>query len=130
MWVFYLISLPLTLGMVVLTLKYFAGPGIPRYVFFTVGYAWFCSLSIIIIVPADIWTAITEHPNGVISFFWSWSYWSTFLLTWYVMDELIYRLLFVFLILVCTLFSCYAQDDSVWVCFETSSRMNELCSQF
>lgn len=84
MWVFYLISLPLTLGMVVLTLKYFAGPGIPRYVFFTVGYAWFCSLSIIIIVPADIWTAITEHPNGVISFFWSWSYWSTFLLTWAV----------------------------------------------
>lgn len=58
MWVFYLISLPLTLGMVVLTLKYFAGPGIPRYVFFTVGYAWFCSLSIIIIVPADIWTVI------------------------------------------------------------------------
>lgn len=56
MWVFYLISLPLTLGMVVLTLKYFAGPDVPRYVFFTVGYTWFCSISIIILVPADIWT--------------------------------------------------------------------------
>ncbi|KAK3411779.1 hypothetical protein EUGRSUZ_I00540 [Eucalyptus grandis] len=83
MWVFYLISLPLTVGMVVFTLRYFAGPEVPRYVLFTVGYAWFCSLSIIILVPADIWT--TMHlGGGGISFFWSWSYWSTFLLTWAV----------------------------------------------
>ncbi|KAL6526416.1 hypothetical protein OROHE_015425 [Orobanche hederae] len=82
MWVFYLISLPLTLGMVVLTLKYFSGPDVPRYVLFTVGYTWFCSISIIILVPADIWTTIIDHGNGGISFFWSWSYWSTFLLTW------------------------------------------------
>lgn len=26
---------------------------------------------------------IGGHGNGGISFFWSWSYWSTFLLTWY-----------------------------------------------
>ncbi|GAB4848757.1 hypothetical protein Ancab_003484 [Ancistrocladus abbreviatus] len=84
MWVFYLISLPLTLGMVTVTVKYFAGPHVPRYVFFTVAYAWFCSLSIIILVPADIWTTSIGHYNRVISFFWSWSYWSTFLLTWAV----------------------------------------------
>lgn len=60
MWVFYMISLPLTLGMVVLTLKYFAGPEVRRYVYFTVGYTWFCSISIIILVPADIWTVICE----------------------------------------------------------------------
>lgn len=47
--------------MVVLTLKYFAGPDVPLYVLCTVGYAWFCSLSIIILVPADIWTVIF-HP--------------------------------------------------------------------
>ncbi|KAG9141832.1 hypothetical protein Leryth_013951 [Lithospermum erythrorhizon] len=84
MWVFYLISLPLTLGMVIFTLKYFAGPYVPRYVFFTVGYTWFCSISIIILVPADIWTTIIGHDKGGISFFWIWSYWSTFLLTWIV----------------------------------------------
>ncbi|KAI4325674.1 hypothetical protein MLD38_031053 [Melastoma candidum] len=84
MWVFYLISLPLTLGMVVLTLRYFAGPEVPRYVMLTVGYAWFCSFSIIILVPADIWTTMIQHGGGGISFFWSWSYWSTFLLTWAV----------------------------------------------
>ncbi|XP_054815399.1 uncharacterized protein LOC129315595 isoform X2 [Prosopis cineraria] len=85
MWVFYMISLPLTLGMVFFTLRYFSGPHVPRYVLFTVGYAWFCSLSIIILVPADIWETISSHhENGSISFFWSWSYWSTFLLTWAV----------------------------------------------
>ncbi|CAL9175505.1 unnamed protein product [Musa hybrid cultivar] len=88
MWVFYLISLPLTLGMVTITLRYFAGPDVPRYVILTVGYAWFCSLSIIILVPADIWTTITQHYNGGIAFFWSWSYWSTFLLTWAVVPTI------------------------------------------
>ncbi|KAH1196442.1 hypothetical protein AAZX31_18G014700 [Glycine max] len=85
MWVFYLISLPLTTGMVLFTLRYFAGPDVPRYVLFTVGYTWFCSLSIIILVPADIWATMSSNQeNGAISFFWSWSYWSTFLLTWAV----------------------------------------------
>ncbi|GLT33716.1 hypothetical protein SLA2020_082800 [Shorea laevis] len=88
MWVFYLISLPLTLGMVILTLRYFAGSDVPRYVLFTVAYAWSCSLSIIILVPADTWTTISRPPDapehGSISFFWSLSYWSTFLLTWAV----------------------------------------------
>ncbi|KAF5448464.1 hypothetical protein F2P56_028999 [Juglans regia] len=88
MWVFYLISLPLTLGMVAITLKYFAGPDVPRYVLFTVGYTWFCSISIIILVPADIWTTLMHHHNGGISFFWSLSYWSTFLLTWVVVPTI------------------------------------------
>ncbi|KAL0384441.1 UNVERIFIED_CONTAM: LMBR1 domain-containing protein 2B [Sesamum radiatum] len=42
--------------MVGVTLWYFMGPGVARYVRFTVGYTWFCSLSIVILVPADIWT--------------------------------------------------------------------------
>ncbi|XP_024959928.1 LMBR1 domain-containing protein 2 homolog A-like isoform X2 [Cynara cardunculus var. scolymus] len=88
MWVFYLISLPLTMGMVIFTLRYFAGPDIPRYVLFTVGYTWFCSLSFIILVPADIWTAMSDQNRGGMSFFWSWSYWSTFLLTWAVVPIL------------------------------------------
>uniref|UniRef100_A0A0C9S5P9 TSA: Wollemia nobilis Ref_Wollemi_Transcript_18715_2611 transcribed RNA sequence n=1 Tax=Wollemia nobilis TaxID=56998 RepID=A0A0C9S5P9_9CONI len=88
MWVFYLLSLPLTLGMVAATLKYFAGPDIPRYVLFTVGYAWFCSLSIIILVPADIWTTIFGQDKGGIAFFWTWTYWSTFLLTWAIVPTI------------------------------------------
>ncbi|XP_039068669.1 LMBR1 domain-containing protein 2 homolog A-like [Hibiscus syriacus] len=85
---FYLISLPLTLGMVILTLKYFAAPEVPNYVLFTVGYTWFCSFSIIILVPADIWTTIFGQYSRGISFFWSLTYWSTFLLTWGVVPTI------------------------------------------
>ncbi|XP_028548824.1 LMBR1 domain-containing protein 2 homolog [Dendrobium catenatum] len=88
MWVFYLISLPLTLGMVMVTLGYFAGPDVPRYVLFTVGYTWFCSLSFIILVPADIWTTMARQDKAGITFFWSWSYWSTFALTWAVVPAI------------------------------------------
>ncbi|KAI4296401.1 hypothetical protein L6164_036362 [Bauhinia variegata] len=88
MWVFYMFSLPLTIGMVILTLRYFAGPDVPKYVFFTVAYTWFCSLSIIVLVPADIWTTINGDHSGVISFLWSLSYWSTFCLTWAVVPTI------------------------------------------
>ncbi|KHG19622.1 LMBR1 domain-containing 2 A [Gossypium arboreum] len=88
MLVFYLISLPLTMGMVILTLRYFAGPAVPIYVLLTVGYTWFCSFSIIILVPADIWTTMVGHSSKAISLFWSLTYWSTFLLTWVVVPTL------------------------------------------
>ncbi|KAL1831753.1 hypothetical protein ACET3Z_001404 [Daucus carota] len=84
MWVFYIFSLPLTMAMVMLTLKYFAGPEVPRYVLFLVGYTWFSSISIIILVPVDIWCAIIGEDLRELSFFWSLSYWSTFMLTWAV----------------------------------------------
>ncbi|KAG0513480.1 hypothetical protein BDA96_10G106000 [Sorghum bicolor] len=56
MWVFYMISLPLTVGMVAATLRYFAGPAVPAHVLAVVGYAWLCSLSFVVLVPTDIWT--------------------------------------------------------------------------
>ncbi|QCD84674.1 hypothetical protein DEO72_LG2g5029 [Vigna unguiculata] len=65
MWVFYMISLPLTVGMVLFTLRYYAAPRVPRYVLFTVGYTWLSSLSIIVLVPADIWTVLPNHSNSI-----------------------------------------------------------------
>ncbi|MED6106576.1 hypothetical protein PIB30_005560 [Stylosanthes scabra] len=74
--------------MVILTLIYFSGPDVPKYVFFTVAYTWFCSLSIIILVPADIWTTFRGDHNVAISVLWSLTYWSTFLLTWAVIPTI------------------------------------------
>ncbi|KAL1065714.1 hypothetical protein V6Z11_D12G016000 [Gossypium hirsutum] len=76
------------MGMVILTLRYFAGPAVPIYVLLTVGYTWFCSFSIIILVPADIWTTMVGHSSKTIALFWSLTYWSTFLLTWVVVPTL------------------------------------------
>ncbi|KAF8660797.1 hypothetical protein HU200_057383 [Digitaria exilis] len=88
MWVFYMISLPLTVGMVVATLRYFAGPAVPAHVLAVVGYAWLCSLSFVVLVPTDIWMAISGNQKSDVGFFWSWSYWSTFILAWSVVPTL------------------------------------------
>ncbi|KAL6605947.1 hypothetical protein ACP70R_041600 [Stipagrostis hirtigluma subsp. patula] len=87
MRVFYLISLPVTVGMVAATLRYFAGPAVPRYVLAVVGYAWLCSLSFVVLVPTDIWTAISGNQKSDVGFFWSWSYWSTFVLAWWGYED-------------------------------------------
>lgn len=42
-----------------------------------------CIVSFITVFPWHMQTMSSNHQNGGISFFWSWSYWSTFLLTWY-----------------------------------------------
>ncbi|KQK18964.1 hypothetical protein BRADI_1g45660v3 [Brachypodium distachyon] len=88
MWVFYLIALPLTVGLVAATLRYFAGPAVPLYVLATVGYAWLCSLSFVILVPTDIYTTITGNQKSDVGFFWSWSYWSTFTLGWAIIPTI------------------------------------------
>ncbi|KAK3131966.1 hypothetical protein QOZ80_6AG0513960 [Eleusine coracana subsp. coracana] len=88
MWVFYMISLPLTVGMVAATLRYFAGPAVPHHVLAVVGYAWLCSLSFVVLVPTDIWTAISGNQKSDVGFFWSWSYWSTFTLAWSIVPTL------------------------------------------
>ncbi|KAL6861803.1 hypothetical protein ACP4OV_017503 [Aristida adscensionis] len=80
MWLFYSVSLPVTVGTVAATLRYFAGPAVPRRVLAVVGYAWLCSLSFVVLVPTDIWTAISGNQKSNVGFFWSWSYWSTFIL--------------------------------------------------
>lgn len=91
---FYAIGMPFTLSMVVATLRYFAGPDVSRYVLTAVGYAWFCSLSIIVLVPADIWTtlscgqSVSCGSKTGINLLWSWSYWSTFCLTWLIVPLL------------------------------------------
>ncbi|OQU76068.1 hypothetical protein SORBI_3010G087300 [Sorghum bicolor] len=90
MWVFYMISLPLTVGMVAATLRYFAGPAVPAHVLAVVGYAWLCSLSFVVLVPTDIWTAVSGNGDqkSDVRFFWSWSYWSTFILAWSIVPTL------------------------------------------
>lgn len=56
MWLFYALAGPIALGMVTGVLQYFAARTVPLHVRFIVGYAWFCTISIIVLVPADIWT--------------------------------------------------------------------------
>ncbi|EAZ24685.1 hypothetical protein OsJ_08455 [Oryza sativa Japonica Group] len=114
MWVFYLISLPLTLGMVTVTLRYFARPQACRATSSppsaTPGSApspssssspptsgrldhpplWIAFLVRVWIPPNNFYAGVTltGREKGGIGFFWSWSYWSTFILTWAVVPTI------------------------------------------
>lgn len=55
MWLFYALAGPIALGMVTGVLQYFAARTVTLYVRLIVGYTWFCTISIIVLVPADIW---------------------------------------------------------------------------
>nr|PNR62243.1 hypothetical protein PHYPA_000667 [Physcomitrium patens] len=89
MWVFYALAGPIALGMVTGVLQYFAARTVPLHVRVVVGYAWLCAISIIVLVPADIWTTVhLPDRKPSIATLWSWSYWSTFYLTWFVVPTL------------------------------------------
>ncbi|KAG0604957.1 hypothetical protein M758_9G021800 [Ceratodon purpureus] len=89
MWMFYAFAGPIALGMVAGVLQYFAARSVPLHVRFIVGYAWLCSISIIVLVPADIWTTVSKQGSkSFIAALWSWSYWSTFFLTWAIVPTL------------------------------------------
>ncbi|CAI7917516.1 unnamed protein product, partial [Closterium sp. NIES-54] len=53
---FYAIALPVTLGMVIWTLIYYASPRVLQHVRIIVAYTWFVNVSIVILVPVDVWT--------------------------------------------------------------------------
>ncbi|CAI7797867.1 unnamed protein product, partial [Closterium sp. NIES-53] len=99
---FYAIALPVTLGMVIWTLIYYASPRVLQHVRIIVAYTWFVNVSIVILVPVDVWTAICLEgeagPTGMtaglsaavcgsklsVQFLWSFSYWSAYFLTWVI----------------------------------------------
>ncbi|CAI5961905.1 unnamed protein product [Closterium sp. NIES-65] len=88
--------------MVIWTLIYYASPRVLQHVRIIVAYTWFVNVSIVILVPVDVWTAICLEgeagPTGMASglsaavcgsklsvqFMWSFSYWSAYFLTWMI----------------------------------------------
>ncbi|CAM6097600.1 unnamed protein product [Calypogeia fissa] len=84
MWFFYPVAVAITLIIVGGTLKYFAAASVPLHVNLIVGYTWFCTVIIIVLVPADIWITLQTGGgiNALLGVMWLVSYWSTFYLTW------------------------------------------------
>eukprot|EP00897_Mesotaenium_endlicherianum_P005633 jgi/Mesen1/5098/ME000252S04208 len=97
MWQFFLIAIPIVLGMVIYVLHHFASPKVTPHVRVVVAYAWFVSLSIVVLVPVDIWNTIcvASGERGLVCgsrigiiVMWSLAYWSAFFLTWAIVPTL------------------------------------------
>jgi hypothetical protein len=77
MWAFFGVALVLVLGVIVLLLRRYAGPNVPVVVKLATSYAWLTSLSIVVIVPIDVYTTLTKQQTPVMGVLWDICYWST-----------------------------------------------------
>lgn len=73
---------------------------------------WWTICAMVSFITVFLWhmqTMSSNQENGAISFFWSWSYWSTFLLTWYAS-----------MLHVCITFTsfCVLQSSNILHCLE------------
>jgi len=82
MWSFYFGVQICVTCLTVLLLRYYASPKLSLLVYCSTGLAWLTSLSIISLVPIDVWATVSQQRNERIGTLWDISYWITFALTW------------------------------------------------
>ncbi len=56
-------------------LRKYASPRVPLLVRLIAGVGWFTSISIIAIVPIDVWTTLNGGDNSSIFIMWKICYW-------------------------------------------------------
>ncbi|KAK9907685.1 hypothetical protein WJX75_008089 [Coccomyxa subellipsoidea] len=84
MWAFYIPALVLFLVAVLFLLRRYASPRVPLLVRLIAAVGWMTSISIIAIVPIDVWTTLNGGNNKSVFIMWAICYWATQLLTWFL----------------------------------------------
>ncbi|KAK9828293.1 hypothetical protein WJX74_007473 [Apatococcus lobatus] len=84
MWAFYIPAISCVVLAVLFTLRRYADPKTPIIVRLVAIISWVTSLSIVALVPLDVWTTLAAQKNPAIGILWSICYWSTQVLTWFL----------------------------------------------
>ncbi|KAK9807047.1 hypothetical protein WJX72_011975 [[Myrmecia] bisecta] len=82
MWGFYMPSTVCVCGAVLYQLGRYAAPNTPAAVKLITATAWVTSISIVVLVPIDVWTTLNNKPQGAIGVLWDCCYWASQILTW------------------------------------------------
>jgi len=67
-----------------LLLRHYASPEVSLVVYCSTGVAWLTAMSIVALVPIDVWATMSQQPVPQIGTLWDLSYWITFFLTWLI----------------------------------------------
>ncbi|KAK9868826.1 hypothetical protein WJX84_008007 [Apatococcus fuscideae] len=84
MWAFYIPAISCVILAVLFTLRRYADPKTPIVVRLVAIISWVTSLSIVALVPLDVWTTLSVQKNPALGILWSICYWSTQVLTWFL----------------------------------------------
>lgn len=84
MWGFYAVAMSAVAVAVAFLLRKLAAPKVTPVVLAVTYAGWLTSLSVVALVPIDVYTSLAGKDTGALSTLWSISYWSTQVLTWAV----------------------------------------------
>lgn len=88
MWGFYATMMVVCSATVVLMLRKLAAPKVTPVVLGVTFVGWLTSLSVVALVPIDVYSSLAHRHPGSLNVLWSISYWSTQVLTWAVIPIL------------------------------------------
>ncbi|GAB4818944.1 hypothetical protein N2152v2_005990 [Parachlorella kessleri] len=88
MWAYYSTAMSLVALSVAFLLRRFAAPKVSIVSLVATGLAWLTALSVVALVPIDVYSTLAHKEAPAIKTLWSISYWSTQGLTWAVIPML------------------------------------------
>ncbi|EFN54970.1 hypothetical protein CHLNCDRAFT_134747 [Chlorella variabilis] len=88
MWGFYASAMAACSLTVIFLLRKLAAPKVTPVVLAVTFVGWLTSLSVVALVPIDVYSALGHKDPGSLDILWSISYWSTQVLTWAVIPVL------------------------------------------
>lgn len=77
MWGFFTVGTVAVVGTIAWLLRRYAAPSVPYVVLAATAYAWYVSLSIVLITPMDVAGTLMTQPEKGVSVLWQITYWST-----------------------------------------------------
>ncbi|KAL4450039.1 hypothetical protein ABPG77_010708 [Micractinium sp. CCAP 211/92] len=88
MWAFYITAMVACTIAVAYLLRKMAAPKVTPVVLMTTFVGWLTALSVVALVPIDVYSSLAHDDPGPLAVLWSISYWSTQVLTWAVIPVL------------------------------------------
>eukprot|EP00884_Botryococcus_braunii_P014847 jgi/Botrbrau1/23363/Bobra.0051s0016.1 len=84
MWTFYVPTMACVFVAVMFLIRRYAAPSVPILVRFIASIGWLTSISIVALVPIDVWTTLNHNSSESILILWMSCYWTTQVLTWLI----------------------------------------------
>ncbi|GFR49399.1 hypothetical protein Agub_g11451 [Astrephomene gubernaculifera] len=82
MWTFFIFSMILVSGAILLLLRRYCAKSVVFTVKVTTAYAWLTAMAVVAIVPLDVFSTLDNKKPVELGYMWNVAFWSTQILTW------------------------------------------------
>ncbi|GIL77008.1 hypothetical protein Vretimale_3267 [Volvox reticuliferus] len=82
MWTFFIFSMIIVFGAILLLLRRYCASSVVLSVKVTTAYAWLTAMAVVAIVPLDVFSTLNNSKPSELGYMWNVAFWSTQILTW------------------------------------------------